>query len=289
MDTIAEVEKIAERKEELLGEVSALGKTISQLENLINDKRLVVEGIEKDIATIDSQKTVKELELKEAEQETAKAQELMRVAKIDASATITKLGEDVGDYQAKIAFFKEQLHDAKVSMAETQEAIKNEYALLEKVKAEYKEFSDTTSLVRVHLTGEVEALQKDHGTATALLAEKKGEVEVVEGQIVEVKAKLIDVQSELEAGYVEKERINTANMVAEKAHNESMMNLAQILDAEITSNREWIATAKEELAEVEKDLESKNAQAISLVARTAQLDQREEYLKEKYARAGIQW
>ena len=289
MDTIAEVEKIAERKEELQGEVSALGKTIAQLENLANDKKLVIEGLEFDIDALVSQKTIKELELKEAESEAEKAQTLMRDAKTTSSATIVALGEEVGEYQAKIVFLKEELENTKISMQRVMDAIANEYATLEKVKAEHTAFIEKATAEKADLTIKVAELHTEHGTYSTRVAEKKAEVEVAEAKVSEVEKKLIDVNSELEAAYIEKERINTANMDAEKAHNESMMELAQTLDTEITTNRERITAVKEELAVVEKDLESKNAQAIAHVGRTQELDQREAYLKDKYKRAGIQW
>ena len=262
------------KKEELVADIARLEGEIGTLSNSKNTHQLNLETIEGEVATAEKERDAKLAELSMVEKDLEVAQISAANSKKDLMLEVDQLRFRVTDLvriNEGCALLKVEREALEVVMAEHEAFIAHAVSEKTRILAELKGLDDTAK-------AQAEVIVMQTTVQTSLdeqISSKRGVVEQLDTDIETKTERSATVTTELQ------------NL--EETHKNRMKATGEKFETFMTETDGAKKKAAEELAVVEADLETKNAQAVAWVGREEEMNQREQFLKERYKKAGITW
>ena len=268
---------------------AALEENIGKLSNVENTYKLKVETVEREVATIEETKKQKlgelsavETDLKNALESAGKQKKSALDSATDATEKVTALEAQKKTLEGEIAEINAALVVATQAKIVTEES-------LSKAQEAHKAFMVHAESEKTRILGELKELD-DAAKAQVVVIEAQSATQTsLDEQISSKRGVVTQLDTDIETKTERVSTVTTELRNLEVTHKNRMKATGEEFDTFMTETDAAKKKAAAELEVVEADLEAKNAKAVEWVGREEEMSQREQFLKERYKKAGIAW
>lgn len=277
------------KNEELVAKNAALEENIGKLSNVENTYKLKVEEVEREIATIEKTKKQKlgelsavETDLKNALESAAKQKKSAIDGAVEVTEKVTALEAQKKTLENEIAEINAALIVATQAKTVTEES-------LAKAQEAHKTFMVHAESEKTRIKDELKQLD-DAAKAQVVVIEAQSATQIaLDAEISTKKGVVSQLDTDIETKTERVSTVTTELQNLEETHKNRMKATGEEFKTFMDETEAAKKKAAEELAIVEADLEAKNAKAVEWVGREEEMNQREQFLKERYKKAGIAW
>lgn len=272
-----------------MAEITQLETKIGNLSNVENTHKLNIENLEGEIATLESTKEQKLGELSAVETDLANTIESAGTQKKHSLKEATEATEKVTELQATKKRLEDELGEinAAITVA-TQAQIVTEGSLA-KAQEAHKAFMAHADGEKARILSELKQLDETAKAQVVVIEQQTALQTTLDASISTKQGELTQIESSIESAQNRHATVTTELQMLEDTHAERMKVTGEEFKTFIDETEKAKVVATEELKKVEDELTAKQSQAVAWVAREEELKQREQFIKERYAKAGIAW
>lgn len=277
------------KRDELVAEITQLETKIESLSNVENTHKLNIETLEGEIATLESTKEQKLGELSAIETDLANAIESAGTQKKTALKEAGEATEQVTELQATKKRLEDEVGEinAAITVATKAQLVTEES--LAKAQDAHKAFVAHADSEKARILGELKHLDETAKAQVVVIEQQTALQTTLDEQNSTKQGQLQQLDTDIESKTEALATVTTELQTLEDTHAERMKTTGEEFKTFLDETEKAKAVAAEELKKVEDELSAKQSQAVAWVAREEELNQREQFIKERYAKAGIAW
>lgn len=277
------------KKEELVADIANLEREIGTLSNSKNTHQLNLQAIEGEVATAEKERDAKLAELAVVENDL----EITQISAADSKKTlmleVDQLRFRVTDLESIKSRLEKDLETVEVRINETRALLTTERQALEVVMAEHEAFMAHAVSEKTRILAELKGLDETAKEQVVVIQSQTATQTSLDEQILTKKGELSVLEDNIESATERHATVTVELQTLEETHANCMKTTGDEFKTFMHETEAAKTVASEALEVVESDLEKKNALAVSWVAREEELNQREQFMKDRYAKAGIDW
>lgn len=274
--------ELADKKVEIEGEISLLSSSA-------NSHKLTVETLEKEINGLNARIAELQKVKQDAEKSASDSVATLKSVRDKVATEIAALNKSVTDKESEKKTLEGEIAELNAAITVATQAQLTVEGSLAKAQADHAAFTKHADSEKTRIMGELKELD-DAAKAQVVVIESQTAVQTTLDEQISTKREVVaELDTDIESKTKRAATVTTELQTLETKHANRMKVTGEEFKTFMDETEAAKKKASESLALVEASLKENEAKAVAQATRHDELEQRENFLKERYQRAGIAW
>lgn len=274
--------ELADKKVEIEAEISRLSSSA-------NTHKLNVENLEKEIERLNAVILDLQKQKEDAEKSASDSVTTLKSVREKVATEIAALNKSVTDKESEKKTLEGEIAELNAAITVATQAQLTVEGSLAKAQADYTAFTKHADSEKTRIMGELKELD-DAAKAQVVVIESQTAVQTTLDEQISSKREVVaELDTDIESKTKRAATVTVELQTLEENHKNRMKVTGEEFKTFMDETEAAKKKASESLALVEASLKDNEAKAVAQATRHEELEQRENFLKERYQRAGIAW